>query len=116
MSDLLKDNKYFRKKLLQLREELSVRSKSSDEDTKTVELDQSRMGRLSRMDAIQSQAMAVEFKRRRGIQLQRIEAALKRIEGDSFGLCVNCEDEIDPNRLELDPTTFLCIECAENRG
>lgn len=112
----MKDSKYFKYKLLELRKKLIDQSQSTEEDTKTVELDQSRIGRLSRMDAMQSQAMAVEAKRRRDIQLQRIEAALKRIENESYGLCVNCEDEIDPDRLEFDPTTFLCIECAENRN
>lgn len=111
----MKDSEYFKNKLLEFRKKLVDHSLSTEEDSKTVELDQSRMGRLSRMDAMQSQAMAVEAKRRRNIQLQRIEAALKRIESNNYGLCVNCEDEIDPNRLEFDPTTFLCIECAENR-
>ena len=115
MSDFQKDEEYFKKKLLKLREELIHQSQSTEESTKAVELDQSRMGRLSRMDAMQSQAMAVESKRRREIQLQRIEAALKRIENKNYGLCVNCEDEINIERLEFDPTTFLCIECAENK-
>lgn len=115
MGDVSKNFQYFKKKLFKLREELSNLNKSNELDTKTVELDQSRIGRLSRMDAMQSQAMAVEAKRRRDIQLQRIEAALKRIDSDNYGFCVNCEDEIDAKRLEFDPTTFLCIGCAQNR-
>lgn len=111
----MKDTAYFREKLLKLQKELIELNSSDKENTKTVELDQSRIGRLSRMDAMQSQAMAKESRRRRDIQLQRIEAAFKRLENGLYGLCVNCEDEINEKRLEFDPTTFLCIECAENR-
>jgi DnaK suppressor protein len=64
------------------------------------------------MDAMQAQAMSIETKRRRSIMLQRIESALKRMDQGEFGLCLRCEEEIDPKRLEFDPTTLMCIECA----
>jgi len=83
-----------------------------NEAAQTVELDQSRVGRLSRMDALQGQAMSQEVKRRRQIELQKINAALKRIEGDGYGYCAKCEEEINIKRLELDPATLLCFECA----
>lgn len=111
----MKSTSYFREKLLKLQKELKQLNSSGKENTRTVELDQSRIGRLSRMDAMQSQAMARESERRRDIQLQRIESAFKRLENGLYGLCVNCEDEINEERLEFDPTTFLCVECAENR-
>ena len=55
-----------------------------------IELDQSRMGRLSRMDAMQNQAMSLEIERRRNVELQRIDAAMKRIGEDEFGFCLSC--------------------------
>ena len=76
---------YFRKKLLHLREELLEVEQSGAEAAQIVELDQSRVGRVSRMDAMQDQAMAKQSQQRRGIQLQRIEAALKRLEEGQFG-------------------------------
>jgi DnaK suppressor protein len=88
---------------------------TGNESARTVELDQSRFGRLSRMDAMQVQAMSIESKRRRSIKLQRIDAALQRIDKHEFGLCLKCGEEIDPKRLEFDPTSPLCIECAENK-
>lgn len=109
------DLTYFKEQLINLRNELSKDQRLGDAPTQTVELDQSRVGRLSRMDAMQSQAMAIEVKRRRSIQIQRIEAALKRIDNDEFGFCVQCEQEINPKRLEFDPTTLLCIDCASGR-
>ncbi|MBT8144406.1 MAG: TraR/DksA C4-type zinc finger protein, partial [Gammaproteobacteria bacterium] len=78
----------------------------------TVELDQTRQGRLSRMDAMQAQAMSVEAQRRRQVKLRQIEAALRRVADDSFGDCQECGDAIAAGRLEYDPTTTLCIACA----
>ncbi len=103
---------YFREKLLRLRDELLEIERTGNEAAKTVELDQSRVGRLSRMDALRAQAMAIESGRRRNIKIQRIDAALKRIEKDEFGLCLQCEEEINPKRLEVDPAAPLCIDCA----
>jgi DnaK suppressor protein len=83
------------------------------EDIAPVELDQSRVGRLSRMDDIQRQAMAQELDRRRDVQLQRIEGAFQRLENDTYGLCSKCGKTINERRLEFDPTVFFCIDCAQ---
>jgi DnaK suppressor protein len=107
------DIEYFREKLLRLRDELQEIEQTGNEAAQTVELDQSRVGRLSRMDALQAQAMSIESGRRRNIKLKRIAAALKRIDKDEFGLCIKCEEEINPKRLEVDPAAPLCIDCAK---
>ena len=93
------DTGYFRDKLIRIRNELLEIEKTGNEAAQTVELDQSRVGRLSRMDALQAQAMSIESNRRRDIKLKRIDAALQRIEKDEFGLCLQCEEEINPKRL-----------------
>ena len=41
-----------------------------------------------------------------------IEAALMRIDNDEYGECMECGEPINPKRLEIDPTTLYCIECA----
>lgn len=102
----------FREKLLQLKNELLHVEPAGNEAAQTVELDQTSVGRLSRMDALQAQAMSIETKRRRSIMLQRIDSALKRMDQGEFGICLRCEEEIDPKRLEFDPTTLMCIDCA----
>ena len=107
------NTEYFRGKLLRLRDELQEIEQTGKEAAQTVELDQSRVGRLSRMDALQAQAMSIESVRRRNIKLKRIDAALRRIDNDEFGLCIKCEEEINPKRLEVDPTAPLCIDCAK---
>lgn len=101
-----------RERLLAKRQELLSIAEASRESRKPVELDQSRVGRLSRMDALQDQAMALEMERRREIEIRRIEAALGRVESGEYGYCLTCGEEIEPKRLELDPATPTCIDCA----
>lgn len=114
MSEEQIDINYYRDKLTDLWQGLLKEKQTGKEATKTVELDQSKVGRLSRMDAIQSQAMAVETKRRREIKIHRVQSAIKRIEEDEFGYCTHCGLEINPKRLEFDPTALLCIDCARS--
>jgi DnaK suppressor protein len=64
------------------------------------------------MDAMQSQAIALEGKRRREIQLKRIEAALERIEEGEYGYCASCDEEINGRRLQVDPANPFCVQCA----
>ncbi len=77
-----------------------------------VELDQSRVGRLSRMDALQSQAMSQENLRRRDIELRRISAAQARVAAGDYGFCLACGEPIAAGRLRIDPAATLCIRCA----
>lgn len=80
-----------------------------------VELDQTRTGRLSRMDALQAQQMAKAGHARSKIELRRIEAALRRIESGDFGDCIDCGNAILLARLEANPTVTLCLACAMAR-
>ena len=82
------------------------------EGTRQGQIDQTAMGRLSRMDAIQVQAMDAETARRREAELHRIDAALQRVEEDAYGWCVTCGGEIAPKRLESDPAAAQCVTCA----
>ena len=102
-----------RERLASRRAELEQLKAESRNSRRPVELDQTRVGRLSRMDALQDQAMALETGRRRNAELCRIEAALKRIEDGDYGWCMSCGVAIPAKRLELDPTVQLCVDCAE---
>ena len=105
-----------RERLLQLRAELETESQSADGSADIVELDQSKVGRLSRMDAMQAQAMAKATGQRRDAALRRIAAALKRVDDGEFGTCLECGEPINPRRLEFDPTVLLCVDCASQAG
>ena len=104
--DVLLDR--LRAELLALRDE----DAAGAEARRPVELDQQSVGRLSRMDALQNQAMAQGQRRRREARERRIRAALARAERDEFGWCTECGEPIGPRRLELDPTVPTCIGCA----
>ena len=106
------DTGYFKKLLLKRKQELIDLEIVSEESRSTVELDQTSVGRLSRMDAMQNQAMAQETHRRRETELLRIDNALSRIDEGEFGYCLSCGDEIPLKRLELDPSAATCVGCA----
>lgn len=101
-----------RERLLALKLELENQARSSEHTRAPVELDQQAVGRLSRMDAMQVQAMANAAQARRSGELARIDAALKRIEDDDYGYCVACGEEIAEKRLEFDPAAPSCVKCA----
>jgi len=81
-----------------------------------VELDQTRVGRLSRMDAMQAQAMSIESNRRRDERIRNIQSALARLELGDYGDCTECGEPVDPRRLDADPAAAMCIACAEVGG
>lgn len=93
--------------------EIDQLTKVNKDARSVVNLDQQSIGRLSRMDALQAQAMAQAAQRRREMELQRIAQAFKRLEEGNFGYCVECDDEIPLQRLEIDPAAAHCIKCAQ---
>ena len=102
----------FREGLLTALEALDAEDAMGKDGQKTVMLDQQSVGRLSRMDALQQQAMAKATQGRRAQSRTRIQAALARIDDGEFGYCVDCGEEIPVKRLELDPTVPTCVSCA----
>ena len=88
-------------------------SDSAEANLPVVELDQTRVGRLSRMDALQIHQMDQETTRRRQRELIALDAALSRIDNGEFGFCIECDEQINPKRLEINPGVMRCIKCAE---
>ena len=104
----------FRQALKYLKNEIEQLNVASREATGTVVLDQSRVGRLSRIDALQAQQMAQETTRRRQIQLQKIDSALRRMDEGEYGYCFICGEQISSARLDFDPACTRCIACMDN--
>ncbi len=104
----------FSHRLARLREELQDLAARQQSTQRPVELDQSRIGRLSRADAMQAQAMSQAVARRREEAIRRIDAALDRLRDGEFGFCVRCGEPIDMARLERDPATPYCVACARD--
>ncbi len=107
------EEKKVRQTLEALRNTLLKNSAETTDDRRPVELDQQSVGRLSRMDAMQVQAMAQAQEDRRQAQLRRIDGALQRLAEGEYGACVECGEDIAPKRLEIDPTVAKCVDCAD---
>lgn len=99
-------------KLQQLAADLEKLLKLSSAADGAVELDQSRQGRLSRMDAMQGHAMAQAAVVRQRTQLAGARSALQRIKNNQFGRCLECHEWIAQARLEFDLATAHCLVCA----
>lgn len=108
-----RDTEALAAKLTMLRDTLRAQDADSEASRAAVALDQQSVGRLSRMDAIQQQAMAEAESRRRRSDLARIDAAFKRIEAGDYGWCDRCGEPIGRKRLEVDPMASRCVSCAE---
>jgi DnaK suppressor protein len=105
--------------LAELREELErqlarlLRSiESSEAALAPVELDQSRVGRLSRMDELQNQSLTRNLHEREEIRLTLIRNALARMEEGTFGVCEACGDGIPYERLLVFPEATECGNCG----
>lgn len=49
-------------------------------------------------------------------ELVRVDAALRRLDDDTYGICVTCGNRIPPERLEAIPWAPACIDCARKAG
>jgi len=92
--------------------ELENDDMAAKDNRATVMLDQTSVGRLSRMDAMQQQAMANATSQRRKIEITQAKAALERIKHGEFGYCVECGEAIASKRLTHNPSITTCITCA----
>ena len=97
--------------LVALRDELRHGLSLSTDAAKPVQLDQSAVGRLSRIDAIQQQKMVAANRQRQRIRLQQSVAALRIMEEDEYGFCRRCEEPIALGRLRVRPEAPVCLSC-----
>lgn len=45
--------------------------------------------------------------------LRNVKAALRRIDEGTYGICIHCEEPINPRRLQAIPWTPFCVKCQE---
>lgn len=101
-------------RLAEKKAELEAMSAMTEDARAPVMLDQQSVGRLSRMDAIQQQAMAAAQERARMLDLVRIEMAERRLAENEYGYCADCGDVIPDKRLAIDPMAEKCVRCASD--
>lgn len=93
-------------------ERLERSMRVTDEGLKPVELNPAVVGRLSRIDELQNQALLENLHEREQIKLGGLLKALRRMELGVYGLCVECEGEIPVERLLVFPETATCVGCS----
>ena len=86
--------------------------KVTDKALQTVELDQTAVGRLSRMGSVQNQSLSKGLREREVVRLSQLRDAIGRIETGTFGVCTGCRCEIPYERLFVVPEAPECAECA----
>ncbi len=103
----------------ELREELErqlVRLERSmrvtEEAARPVQLDQTAVGRLSRMDAMQNQALTKNLQERELIKHALLIEALERLDAGTYGTCSECAGAIAFDRLFVYPEAPNCATCA----
>lgn len=69
------------------------------------------IGRLSRLDSMQMQQMALGMKQRMQEEIRRLEEALGRINNGRYGACELCGNDIPSERLEYQPDAITCVSC-----
>lgn len=106
------DPALFRKRLLARKKAILLEDEVGASGAATVALDQSSVGRVSRVDALQVQAMSLAAQERRAVELGRIAAALQRVDEGEYGYCLNCGEMISSERLKIDLSAENCVVCA----
>lgn len=104
---------FLRDLLLQRQEELKSLIIQRDDTSQPVILDQQSVGRVSRIDAIQQQQMAVANKAQAKAELKDIANTLTAIDEDDYGFCEECDKVIPFERLQVKPTSTLCVSCQQ---
>ena len=96
--------------LIALQQELTQLLDDSQPSCQAVDLDQP-IGRLSRIDALQQQAMAKANREGHQRRLKLIDSALLMIRQDRYGECRRCEEPIGYSRLKARPESPFCLDC-----
>ena len=91
--------------------ELQTQLTGAEAATKPVTLDQQSVGRVSRIDAIQQQQMAIANQQQAAQLLKSIEFALQRVDSGEYGYCLQCQEPVAFARLQAQPFANLCLDC-----
>ncbi len=70
------------------------------------------IGRLSRLESMQHQQIALAGKRRCEEERSRLHEAERRLLSGTFGRCLMCGDDIAEARLEIQPDAVSCVSCT----
>lgn len=86
--------------------------RTTEEAMRPVKLDQTAVGRLSRIDSLQNQGLTRNLQEREQAKLGQMVTALQRLEEGTYGVCIECGSEIPFERLLVFPETPTCTPCS----
>lgn len=92
---------------------LEQQLQDAESATDVVTLDQTSVGRVSRIDAMQQQSMAMSTRVKAQASLRKVLKALKRVESGDYGYCENCDEAIRFDRLKVQPEASHCLNCQD---
>ncbi|TVP78867.1 MAG: hypothetical protein EA353_07550 [Puniceicoccaceae bacterium] len=90
--------------------EIAATLASTKEDTEAIAPDVA-IGRLSRLDSMQMQQMALGMQSRMREEVKQLKEALRRIDFGRYGTCDLCRQDIPMERLEFQPDATVCVAC-----
>jgi len=99
--------------LLEKKAQLEQQLQDAESATGVVTLDQTSVGRVSRIDAMQQQSMAVSTRGKAEASLRKVIGALRKIDAKDYGYCSNCDKPIEFKRLEVQPQASYCLICQD---
>ncbi len=70
------------------------------------------IGRVSRMDAINNRSVLEAALRKAEEKLKNLQKVEGMLEGEDFGICAKCGNEIPIQRIMIRPESLLCVNCA----
>lgn len=87
--------------------------RTTEEAMRPVELDQSAVGRLSRMDSLQNQGLTRNLQERETAKLAQVLSARARLDAGTYGACTECGADVPFQRLLIFPEAPTCAACAD---
>jgi DnaK suppressor protein len=108
-----KDFQHFRELLLQQRSEILNKTDSFKGESFIESTGSGDEGDLAASEL--NLSLTLRLQERQAQLLQKVDRALAKIDGGSFGLCEQCEEDISVNRLKARPVATLCISCKDEQ-
>lgn len=108
-----KDLKYFKKKLLEKKEEQIELVQKTQSYGREIDSENEAMDLVDKASSSYTKEFMFIRSNQERLFVQTIDEALDRIEDGSFGECTNCDDPINRKRLEAVPWAKLCLCCQE---
>ncbi len=91
--------------------ELKKQIKSIEEKTKPI-APECGLGRLTRMEAMGESHVNHKILDESRLRMTRLKNALTRIDSEEYGLCIECGEDINIDRMKIRPESIRCVACA----